>query len=595
MFIAISLPFVAAGWFGIRSTTSALKRQTELILRVASNGAEAQLREFLLHLKEETLALSVDGKMRNALEAGGPDDSHNVSEILISLRQRIPEAREIFVLTKEGRVAASSEPANAGRDRSSIEYFVEGQKSFFAGDVVRRPDGETTWVMSAPIRNATADRVLGVLAVRLEPPVLSELTIGRRILREGADTQSFRIGETGETYIVNRERLMITESRDIPDSVLKVKVDTLPVRTALEKGQEMTGDYSDYRGILVSGASVILREPGWIMLTEIDFSQAFAPIRRLRNVLVGLMVGLSVGGIMLAGTWAREIVRPLRMVSEADLALAGGDEARAMASEENLPTNEIGEFVRRRNDRVKALMERQGQLVLEQKRSAEAAAELERMSYSIVHDMRAPLRAIVTFGDLVEAEAAGKLSEEARGYLARMRGAATRMDRLISDMLSYSALVRGQLPLHPVNVAKLVDGVIETYPSLRAHKHEIRVSPDLPVVRGNEAALTQCFSSLLDNALKFVRPGQSPKVAIRAERSNGMVKIFVEDEGVGIARHLQDKLFGIFQRGTSAQEGTGIGLAMVRIAAARMGGRVGVNSEEGQGSRFWIELTLYES
>ena len=85
------------------------------------------------------------------------------------------------------------------------------------------------------------------------------------------------------------------------------------------------------------------------------------------------------------------------------------------------------------------------------------------------------------------------------------------MDRLISDMLSYSALVRGELPLHSVNVAKLVEGVIETYPSLRAHKHEIRVSADLPVVRGNEAALTQCFSSLLDNALKFVRPGQPPR------------------------------------------------------------------------------------
>jgi signal transduction histidine kinase len=592
MFIATSLPLVAAGWFGIKSATSALKRQTELILRVASNGAEAQLREFLLHLKEETLALSIDERMRNAVEAGSPGDRHNVSEVLISLRERIPEAREIFVLTKEGRVAASSKPGNAGKDQSSAGYFVQGQKSFFAGDVVLAPDRETTWVMSAPIRNTTADHVLGVLAVRLDPQVLGELTIGRRVLREGADTQSFRIGETGETYIVNRERLMITESRDIPDSVLKVKVDTLPVNVALEKGQEMTGDYPDYRGVMVSGASVILREQGWTMLTEIDFSQAFAPIGRLRNVLVGLMVGLSVVGVALAGAWARGIVRPLRMVSEADLALAGGDEGGAMASEEGLPTNEIGEFVRRRNDRVKALMERQRELVLEQKRSAEAAAELERMSYSIVHDMRAPLRTIVTFGDLVEAEAAGKLSEEARSYLARMRGAAIRMDRLISDMLSYSALVRGELPLHPVNIAKLVDGVVETYPSLRAHKHEIRIAPDLPVVRGNEAALTQCFSSLLDNAVKFTKPGRAPNVKVRAEQSNGVATIFIEDEGVGMSQDWQDKVFGIFQRGSNDQDGTGIGLAMVRIAATRMVGRVGVNSEEGKGSQFWIELKL---
>src|ERR1043166_9650979 len=100
---------------------------------------------------------------------------------------------------------------------------------------------------------------------------------------------------------------------------------------------------------------------------------------------------------MLAGAWARGIVRPLRFVNEADTALAGWDVKRAIACEEKLAKNEIGEFVRRRNDRVKVLMERQRELVLEQKRRAEAAAELERMSYSIVHDMRAPLRAIVIF------------------------------------------------------------------------------------------------------------------------------------------------------------------------------------------------------
>ena len=125
-----------------------------------------------------------------------------------------------------------------------------------------------------------------------------------------------------------------------------------------------------------------------------------------------------------------------------DLYPAGGDEGRAMASEENLPTNEIGEFVRRRNERVKALMERQRELVLEQKRSAEAAAELERMSYSIVHDMRAPLRTIVTLATWLRRRPLAKLSEEGAWLLGSDEGAPPQMDRLISDMLSYSALVR---------------------------------------------------------------------------------------------------------------------------------------------------------
>ena len=146
--------------------------------------------------------------------------------------------------------------------------------------------------------------------------------------------------------------------------------------------------------------------------------------------------------------------------------------------------------------------------------------------------------------------------------------------------------------MHRVHIGKLLNDLIETYPFLRAHRHEIRIPADLPTVRGNEAALTQCFSSMLDNALKFTKPGQTPKVNIRAEACDGLARIFVEDEGVGIARHFQDRMFGIFQRGTNDQDGTGIGLAMIRIAATRMGGRVGVSSEVGKGSRFWIELKL---
>src|SRR5947207_6587615 len=99
----------------------------------------------------------------------------------------------------------------------------------------------------------------------------------------GADTQSFRIGETGETYIVNHNKLMITESRFVKDSVLKVKVDSEPVRVALSQGKELTGDYQDYRGRTVSGASTVIPETGWVVLTEIDFTQAFAPLQRLER------------------------------------------------------------------------------------------------------------------------------------------------------------------------------------------------------------------------------------------------------------------------------------------------------------------------
>jgi signal transduction histidine kinase len=589
IFFAFLLAFVAAGWLVLRSAASAVELQTRSVLRTASNGAEAQLREFLLHLKQKTLSLSENTQIRNTLRTAGGVDP-DVFEMLASQQRIVPEIKEIFVLAADGRVVVSSDPRNIGKDCSSSEYFARGRQFFFPGDIQRNAGGQITWLMAAPIKNADDQQFLGVVVLRVDPSALSALTTGRRIIEEGADTQSFRIGNSGETYIVDQDRLMITESRDIPDSVLKVKVDTLPVRAALEQGHEISGDYIDYRGVRVSGASIFLRDMNWVVLTEIDFTQAFAPIRRLRNILIGLAIVLATIATIGAWRWARAIVRPLRSVSEADIALAAGDETGVIASEENLPDNEIGEFVRNRNVRTKTLVERQRELTLEQKRRTEAAAELEHMSYSMVHDMRAPLRAIISFGGMLEVEGSKWLTEETRDYIERMRSAAARMDHLICDMLRYSAFVRAELPLKPINISELLHSIIETYPLFQPHKTEIHVPSDLPIVHGNEAALTQCFSSLLENAVQYVEPGQIPKISIRAEKSNDSVRIFVEDNGIGVPSDFQAKIFDIFQRGNNSKDGTGIGLAVARIAAARMGGRVGVISEPGQGSRFWIEL-----
>ena len=309
-------------------------------------------------------------------------------------------------------------------------------------------------------------------------------------------------------------------------------------------------------------------------------------------MLILLVLGLGLSATLVTWRWVRSIVRPLRIAGQADMALATGDETDAIASEENLPANEVGDFVRKRNARIKQLIERQRALALEQKRRGEAAAELERMSYSMVHDMRAPLRAIVSFGGMLEAEAAQWLTDETRGYIQRMRTAADRMDRLICDMLKYSALAREELLLQPVNISELLRGIIDTYPMFQPHKNNIRVPADLPIVRGNEAALTQCFSSLLTNAITYVRPGEVPQINVRAESNNDLVRIFVEDNGVGIAPEIQGKIFDIFHRGSNEQNGTGIGLAIVRVATLHMGGRVGVVSEPSQGSQFWIELRL---
>ncbi len=246
------------------------------------------------------------------------------------------------------------------------------------------------------------------------------------------------------------------------------------------------------------------------------------------------------------------------------------------------------------------LLQRQNDLLEERVRErtaklAETITDLEVFSYSITHDMRAPLRAMHGFAKLLLEEYSSKLEDEGLEYLDRIATSAQRLDLLIRDVLSYSNIVRAELALVPVNTDKLIREVIRDYPELQPPRAEIHLPGPLPPVLGNEAFLTQCFSNLLSNAVKFVAPGVIPRVQVSAQHQNGWVRLGVKDNGIGIPEKHQARIFTLFHRAQNLYPGTGIGLAVVRKAAERMGGRVGFESARGQGSTFWVELKEAET
>jgi len=220
----------------------------------------------------------------------------------------------------------------------------------------------------------------------------------------------------------------------------------------------------------------------------------------------------------------------------------------------------------------------------------EMAGELEGVSYAIVHDMRAPLRAMEAFAYILEQDSPQHSPEQRKDLARRIATAAARLDELIRDALAYNQVVLQPTTLHAVNLAKLLGELLETYPNLSPEKADIQVVNELPSVIGNKSLLTQCFANLLGNAVKFVGPGVRPLVTVSSEAANGLSRIWIEDNGIGIPIHAQQRLFGMFQRLTSEYEGTGIGLAIVRKVVERMGGKVGAESQAGKGSRFWVEL-----
>ncbi len=229
-------------------------------------------------------------------------------------------------------------------------------------------------------------------------------------------------------------------------------------------------------------------------------------------------------------------------------------------------------------------------------RLQETVADLEHFSYSMTHDMRAPLRSLQGFGRLLE-ESPLAAKEPQRDYIRRIVTSAERMDKLLRDALNYSKVVRDEMILAPVDPNRLLREMIETYPAFQSPNAEIDIQGALPPIRANEAGLTQCFSNLLGNAVKFVQPGKVAHVRIWAKHLDEpsaprKVRIFVEDDGIGIPEQAKERIFLMFQRLNKEYEGTGIGLTIVRKTVERMGGSVGVESELGHGSKFWLDLEI---
>lgn len=222
----------------------------------------------------------------------------------------------------------------------------------------------------------------------------------------------------------------------------------------------------------------------------------------------------------------------------------------------------------------------------------EANQQLEAFSYSVSHDLRGPLRSLKGFAEILLEDYAPQLDETAQGYLNKLISSAARMEQLTRDLLEYSRIVREDMKLERVSLDELLTEVFAMNTVLQSSSVEIAVDRHLLPVMAQPTLLSQCLSNLLSNAVKFVRSDLKPKVNIRTEPHQDRVRIWVEDNGIGIDPAHHKKVFGIFERvgNVKAHEGTGIGLAIVARAVQRMGGQYGLESALGQGSRFWIEL-----
>jgi PAS domain S-box-containing protein len=225
-------------------------------------------------------------------------------------------------------------------------------------------------------------------------------------------------------------------------------------------------------------------------------------------------------------------------------------------------------------------------------RLEDSLRELEAFSYSVSHDLRAPLRHLVGFLDLLSAHSGGSLDETGIRYLSVLRESSLRMSTLIDELLAFSRIGRTEMKLANVPLNELArEAVNETLQDAEGRVIHWTLG-DLPHVRGDRTLLKLVFTNLLDNAVKYTRPRPEALIGIESYRENGEVVVRVRDNGVGFDSAHAEKLFGIFQRlhASSEFEGVGIGLANVRRIVARHGGRTWAEGDPGRGSSFYFSL-----
>jgi signal transduction histidine kinase len=228
-------------------------------------------------------------------------------------------------------------------------------------------------------------------------------------------------------------------------------------------------------------------------------------------------------------------------------------------------------------------------------RTAELTAtneQLQAFVYSIAHDLRAPLRSMQGFSAMLVEEEGATLSQRGGEFAGRINKSAQFMDHLLIDLLAFSRIAQQQIKLTPVNLEPIVQSVHSRLAKeLQEKKGSVEWAGPWPTVLAHEPTLGQVIFNLVSNALKFTTPGRPPQVHLRAEEMGPVVRVWVEDNGIGIASEHQSQIFGLFTRLQGSKfPGTGIGLAIVQKSVERLGGKVGLESTPGEGSRFWFEV-----
>ncbi|MGH7520295.1 MAG: sensor histidine kinase [Gemmatimonadales bacterium] len=338
----------------------------------------------------------------------------------------------------------------------------------------------------------------------------------------------------------------------------------------------------------------------WMVVAEIPSRLVRAPAQAYLLSMAPIAALIVIAGALLAWWGSRYLTRPLVDVTQASEALAAGDLEQRVSVPRN---DELGRLARSFNTMAEQVSrshhDLEAQVAERTQELAGTNAELESFSYSVSHDLRAPLRAIHGFARILLEDHNAQLDPEAQRLLGVIDGNTRRMGQLIDDLLAFSRLGRQDLSAGRVDMnelTRLVADDIRRSEGERNGHFEIKIGSLLPA-QGDRALLRQVISNLLQNAVKFTRGWPNASIEVGSRPDGKQTVYYVKDNGAGFDARYVDKLFGVFQRlhSTEEFEGTGVGLAIVKRIVQRHGGRVWAEGKLNEGATFYFSLPYGES
>ncbi|MDP2305734.1 MAG: ATP-binding protein [Pseudomonadota bacterium] len=533
-----------AAWFAART----VEREAMRAVGIAADGRRVALVERLAGVVDRNAAFLVSVR-----ETCGADAA--------CAERRLREHADIVELRAARLDLQGLAPIRAGARDPAVDAALGAAPPLARGQLaeVIRIDG--TPALAVRLDTSDGDRL--TLLPDMRPVV--------RIFAERAG-----LGEAGETFLSDAAGFFVTPSRYASNGGHSHPIAARPMLACLagRDGEVVDPDYRDV--VVIHGFRHVPEIGGGCIMAHIDRDEAYAPVDRLLARLGGatLLIGLSAA--LLAARLADTLTRPIENLTARANALDAGHLDAPFTPGGPPEIQALGQAFSGMAARLSAIIE-------DLRRSNH---DLEAFTYSVSHDLRAPLRAMDGYAGIVLEEYA--LPPEATGYLERIRGNATRMAQLIDDLLALSRAGRKQLEAASVSMMALVREVLDELGEGRVDPRVQLSLGELPDAWGDRALLKQVLANLIGNALKYSRT-RDPAV-IEIGWSDGAY--FVRDNGVGFESKYAEKAFEVFERlhADETFEGTGIGLAIARRIIERHGGRIWAEAELDRGAT--VRFTL---